>query len=594
MNRHNRTPENVEDFKGSLKKAIKFNQNNFTLIIIALVLSALASVLSIIGPDKLKEITNLITAGMVTTIDLEAVKRVGLVLIIFYVLSFIFNYAQGFIMNIVTNRFALAMRSKIAIKINKLPLSYFDKVTVGDVLSRVTNDVDTMCATLNQSLSTLVSALTMFLGSIFMMFYTSYILAITAILSSVIGFILMAVIMKRSQKYFIRVQNGLGNINGLIEESFTGHNIIKVYNATEENLKDFDEINENLFKDNLKSQFYSGLMHPIMGFIGNFGYVMVSVIGSILVMNKAIDFGVIVAFMIYVRLFTNPLTQFAQVFTNLQSAAAASERVFKFLELEEMNKENQSNFVKLDSKKVKGDLEFQNVKFGYDKDKTIIKDFSAKFKSGQKIAIVGPTGAGKTTIVNLLMKFYEIDSGDIKIDNISIKNLTRENVHNLFTMVLQDTWVFSGTIKEKIIYNQKGISDEKVREVCKIVGLDHFIKTLPQGYDTVISDTEGLSAGEKQLLTIARSMINSTPFLILDEATSNVDSRTEVLVQKAMDKLTKGKTSFIIAHRLSTIVNADIILVISDGNIIEQGNHEELLAKNGFYAELYNSQFQNV
>ncbi len=580
----------AKDFTGSLKKVFTFNKKLIPYIIIALVLSSLASVLAIMGPDKLKEITNLITEGLRSSIDLEAVKKVGIILIIFYTLSFIFNYIQGFIMAVVTNRFSKSMRNEIALKINKLPLSYFDKATVGDVLSRVTNDVDTISMTLNQSLGTLVSAITMFFGSLIMMFYTNVILAFTAVVSTIFGFALMIVIMKRSQKYFNAVQTGLGNINGHIEETFSGHNIVKVYNAREEMNNKFDQINEKLFRDGLKSQFYSGLMHPIMGFIGNFGYVLVCIIGSILTMKGIISFGVIVAFMIYIRLFTQPLTQFAQGLTNLQATAAASERVFEFLETEEMKKEK--DFVKLKKENVKGNLTFEDVSFGYNKDKLIIKNFSAKVKSGQKIAIVGPTGAGKTTIVNLLMKFYDIDSGDIKIDNISTKKITRKNVHDLFTMVLQDTWVFNGSIKENIIYNQGNISDEKVQKVCKIVGLDHFIKTLPQGYDTLLSDTESLSAGQKQLLTIARSMINDTPFLIFDEATSNVDTRTEEIVSAAMDKLTKGKTSFIIAHRLSTIKNADLILVIKDGNIIEQGNHNELLKKNGFYAELYNSQFQ--
>ena len=580
----------AKDFSGSLKKVFTFNKKLIPYIITALILSSLASILAIMGPDKLKEITNLITKGLRSSIDLEGVKKVGIVLIIFYSLSFVFNYVQGFIMAVVTNRFSKSMRNEIAIKINKLPLSYFDKATVGDVLSRVTNDVDTISMTLNQSLGTLVSAATMFFGSIIMMFHTNAILAITAILSTIFGFALMIIIMKRSQKYFNAVQTGLGNINGHIEETFSGHNIIKVYNARNEVNNEFDEINEKLFKDGLKSQFYSGLMHPIMGFIGNFGYVLVCIVGAILTMKGITSFGVIVAFMIYIRLFTQPLTQFAQGLTNLQATAAASERVFEFLENEEMKKEK--DFVKLKKEDVKGNLTFENVSFGYNKDKLIIKNFSAKVKPGQKIAIVGPTGAGKTTIVNLLMRFYDVNKGDIKIDNISINNLTRKNVHDLFTMVLQDTWVFNGTIKENIIYNQGNISDEEVIKVCKIVGLDHFIKTLPQGYDTMLSDTESLSAGQKQLLTIARSMINDTPFLIFDEATSNVDTRTEEIVSEAMDKLTKGKTSFIIAHRLSTIKNADLILVIKDGNIIEQGNHNELLKENGFYAELYNSQFQ--
>ena len=584
----------AKDFKGSIKKIITFDKKLMPIMLIAFILSASSSILSIVGPDKLKEITNIIVDGIGTAIDMNSIKSIGIVLIIIYTLSFIFNYMQGFLMAIVTNRFSKSMRKKISAKINKIPLSYFDKTTIGDILSRVTNDVDTISMTLNQSTGTLISATTMFLGALFMMFYTNYQLALTAIGSTIFGFVIMAVIMKNSQKYFNAVQVGLGNINGHIEECFSGHNIIKVYNATDEMGNKFDEINEKLANDGLKSQFYSGLMHPIMGFIGNFGYVLVCVIGAILTMNGTISFGVVVAFMIYIRLFTMPLSQFAQGFTNLQSAAAASERVFEFLEVEEMPKETGNNFVFLKKNSVKGDLEFKHVKFGYNDDKVIIKDFSAKIKAGQKIAIVGPTGAGKTTIVNLLMKFYDINDGDITIDGVSIKNITRENIHALFTMVLQDTWLFSGTIKENIVYNKEYVSDEDIINACKTVGLNHYIKTLPKGYDTTLDDAESMSAGQKQLLTIARSMIENTPFLIFDEATSSVDTRTEKLVSSAMDKLTKGKTSFIIAHRLSTIKNADLILVINNGDIIECGNHNELIKKNGFYAELYNSQFQNI
>lgn len=582
----------AKDFKGSIKKIITFDKKLMPLMIIAFILSATSSILSIIGPDKLKEITNIIVNGISTSIDMKSIKSIGKILIIIYSLSFIFNYIQGFLMAIVTNKFSKGMRKKISTKINKIPLSYFDKTTVGDILSRVTNDVDTISMTLNQSTGTLISATTMFLGAVVMMFYTNYLLALTAIAATIFGFVIMAIIMKNSQKYFNAVQTGLGNINGHIEECFSGHNIINVYNATEEMGNRFDEINEKLASDGLKSQFYSGLMHPIMGFIGNFGYVLVCVVGAILTMNGTINFGVVVAFMIYIRLFTMPLSQFAQGFTNLQSAAAASERVFEFLEVEEMPKENGNNFVFLSKNSVKGDLEFKNVKFGYDENKLIIKDFSANVKAGQKIAIVGPTGAGKTTLVNLLMKFYNINDGDITIDGISIKNITRENIHALFTMVLQDTWLFGGTIKENIVYNKEDVSDEEVIKACKIVGLDHYIRTLPKGYDTTLDDAESMSAGQKQLLTIARSMIENTPFLIFDEATSSVDTRTEKLVSNAMDNLTKGKTSFIIAHRLSTIKNADLILVINNGDIIECGNHNDLIKKNGFYAELYNSQFR--
>lgn len=589
---HNKI-NNVEkstDFKGSLIKALSFNKKYIPFVASALLLSMLSSILTIIGPDKLKEITNVITAGLMTKIDIDKVSKIATILLVIYALSFIFNYVQGFIMATVTNKFSKDLRSSISNKINKLPLSYFDGTTIGDVLSRVTNDVDTLAHNLNQSLVTLISALTMFIGSIIMMIYTNGILAITAILSSFIGFSLMITIIKKSQKYFVNVQNGLGDVNGHIEEVFSGQNIVKVYNATDEMKNKFDELNDKLFEDSRKSQFYSGLMHPIMGFIGNFGYIAVCIVGALLVLKGHISFGVIVAFMIYVRLFTNPLSQFAQGMSSLQSASAASERVFKFLFEEEMSKEN--NTVKLNKKDVKGNIEFQNVKFGYNKDKIIIKNFSASIKPGQKIAIVGPTGAGKTTIVNLLMKFYDIKEGDIKIDNLSIKDITRENVHSLFTMVLQDTWIFNGTIKDNIVYNKKNISDKKIKEVCNLVGLDHYIKTLPKGYDTVLGDNDNLSLGQKQLLTIARAMIDDKPFIILDEATSNIDTRTEKIVISAMDKLTKNKTSFIIAHRLSTIKNADLILVMDKGNIVEQGTHEELINKNGFYAELYNSQFQ--
>ena len=470
---HNRlNGEHAKNFKASLGKALRFNKKFVLPIIIALILSFASSILAIIGPDKLKEITDIITKGIGSSIDMEAIKHISLILVIMYALSFIFNYLQGYIMAVVTNIFSKDMRMTISEKINKLPLSYFDKVTVGDVLSRVTNDVDTIGFTLNQSLGTLVSAATMFIGSLFMMFTTSYLLALVAIFSTVFGFVLMGVIMKKSQKYFYSVQKGLGNIDGYIEEMFNGHNIVKVYNAEEDTNKEFDQINEKLWKDSLKSQFYSGLMHPIMHFTGNFGYVMVCVVGAILTMKGTITFGVIVAFMIYIRLFTNPLSQFASSMTQLQATAAASERVFEFLEEKEMSEEK--DFVKLRKKDVVGDLEFKNIKFGYGK-KTIIKGFNAKVKAAQKIAIVGPTGAGKTTIVNLLMKFYNPNSGDIIIDGVPISKITRENVHELFTMVLQDTWLFKGTIKENIRYNNTSISDKEIYDICKKIGLDHFI-----------------------------------------------------------------------------------------------------------------------
>ena len=590
---HNRKNEVAKDFKGAIKKLINYNKNIIRLIVVSLILAFISSVLSIVGPDKLKEITNIIAENMLTGIDLAKVETIAITLVIIYAISAIFGYIEGFIMNTVTAKFQKLMRNDISKKINKLPLSYFDKTTVGDILSRVTNDVDTIGFTMTQSLSSIVSGVALLVGSVVMMFYTSWILAITAILSTIIGMVFVVVIIVKSQKYFIEVQNSLGDINGHIEEVFSGHNVVKAYNAEEEMNEKFDKINEKLFENGRKSQFLSGLMHPLMGFTGNFGYVIVCVVGSILVINKTIDFGVIVAFMIYIKFFTRPLMQIAQSFTGLQSAAAASERVFEFLEEDEMNSEKEISDT-LDISNVSGNLEFKNVKFGYDKDKLIIKNFTADAKSGEKIAIVGPTGAGKTTIVNLLMKFYEINSGDIIIDGHSINNLTRENIHDLFTMVLQDTWIFEGTIKENIRYNNKDVTDDEIIEACKKVGLHHLIKTLPKGYDTVLTDSDNLSAGEKQLLTLARAMISKKPYLILDEATSNVDTRTEELVSKAMDKLSKGRTSFIIAHRLSTIRNADKILVINDGNIIEQGTHDELIEKNGFYAELYNSQFQEL
>ena len=525
--------------------------------------------------------------------NMDKIKSITILLVCMYLASALFTYIQSISMTVVANKFANKLRSRISIKINKLPLKYFDKHQIGDILSRITNDVDMIAMSMNQSLASLVSSITLFLGSIIMMFITNWVLALTAILSSLIGFIGMAFILKNSQKYFIQRQNELGNLNGHIEEIYSGLNVVKAYNGVKEANQKFDEYNGKVCQSNKKSQFLSGLMQPLMAFIGNFGYVAVCIVGAMLTMNGQISFGVIVAFMTYVRLFTNPLSQIAQATTSMQSTAAASERVFEFIDEEEMK--SQKDITKhLNIKDVKGYIDFENVVFKYDgNDEPTIKNFSANAKPGQKIAIVGPTGAGKTTMVNLLMKFYDINSGDIKIDGISTKELTRENIHELFTMVLQDTWLFEGTIKENIIYNRNDISLEKVKEVCKEVGLDHFIRTLSKGYDTILSDNESVSAGQRQLLTIARGMIKETPFLILDEATSNVDTRTEELVQIAMDKLTEGKTSFIIAHRLSTIRNADLILVMKDGNIVEQGNHDELMKKNGFYANLYNSQFES-
>ena len=525
--------------------------------------------------------------------DMDKIKSIAILLACLYIISAIFSYVEGLSMIKVANGYAKKLRSSISEKINKLPLKFFDHNLSGDILSRVTNDVDTIAQSLNNSLSTLVSSITLFIGSIIMMFVTNYIMAITAIVSSLIGFILMFIILNKSQRYFTARQRELGKLNGYIEEIYSGLNVVRSCNAKDETINEFDKLNDKLYDCNRKSQFLSGLMQPIMGFIGNFSYVTVCIVGSLLVSKSVISFGVIVAFIMYVRLFTNPLSQIAQAMTSMQSTAAASERVFGLLEEVEMDSENDIT-KKLDKHKVKGNIEFKNVKFGYDKDKIIINDFTAKVKAGEKIAIVGPTGAGKTTMVNLLMKFYDINDGDILIDGTSIKELKRDNIHSLFTMVLQDTWLFNGTVKENIIYNQKNVSNKKVEEVCKVVGVDHFIKTLPNGYDSIISDNDSVSSGQRQLLTIARGMISDSPFLILDEATSNVDTRTEELVQKAMDKLMENKTSFIIAHRLSTIKNADLILVMKDGNIIEQGNHNELMKKNGFYTNLYNSQFEKT
>ena len=590
--------EKAKDFKGAIKRLFKELKPFRVLIITALILAALGSILALVAPNKLSELTDTISAGLIVTkdapepfMDMDTIKGIALFLAILYVVSALFTYIQSLAMTDVANKFAKSLRSRISVKINKLPLKYFDKNSIGDILSRVTNDVDTIAQSMNMSLATLVSSFTQFFGAIIMMFYTNWIMAITAIVSSSIGFAFTLIILSKSQKYFVARQEELGNLNGHIEEIYSGLNVVKVYNGKKQANEKFDELNKKVYNANRKSQFLSGLMQPIMNFIGNFGYVAVCIVGALLTMNNVISFGVIVAFITYVRLFTNPLSQMAQATTSLQTTAAASERVFEFLDEEEMPDQKEITQV-LRKEDVKGNIEFENVVFQYaDAEKPTIKNFSAKALPGQKVAIVGPTGAGKTTMVNLLMKFYDINSGDIKIDGVSTKNLTRENIHELFTMVLQDTWLFSGTVKENIVYNNENISDENVVEVCKTVGLDHFIRTLPHGYDTELSENDSVSAGQRQLLTIARGILQDAPFLILDEATSNVDTRTEELVQQAMDKLAEGKTSFIIAHRLSTIKNADLILVMKDGNIIEQGNHEELMEKNGFYADLYNSQF---
>ncbi|MCL2078984.1 MAG: ABC transporter ATP-binding protein/permease [Oscillospiraceae bacterium] len=593
--------EKAKDFKGTWGKLIRYCKNYIPVILIALAIAALGTVFQIIGPDKLKDLTNEIMNGLpamingqpiLGAIDFSALTSIAIMLVFLYSASALFSFTENFMMATVTAKISKNMRTGISQKINKLPLSYFDKTSYGDVISRVTNDVDAIGQTLNQSLDMLIRAITLFAGSLIMMFYNSWILALTAIGSTLIGFVLMTVIMKTSQKHFKVQQQGLGDINGHIEEIYSGHNVVKAYNGGKESKKVFERFNETLYDSGWKSQFLSGLMMPIMHFIGNFGYVAVCVVGAALAMNGTISFGVIVAFMIYIRFFTQPLSQLAQSMQQLQRTAAASERVFEFFDEEEMAEES-GKVKKLEN--IKGNVEFKNVRFGYDDDKIIINDFSATVKAGQKVAIVGPTGAGKTTMVNLLMRFYDLNGGEIYLDDIPISSaVTRENVHEQFCMVLQDTWLFEGTIKENIMYSKQDITDDEVVSSCKAVGLHHFIRTLPDGYETVLNDKASLSAGQKQLLTIARAMIQNSPLLILDEATSSVDTRTERLVQEAMDKLTRGRTSFVIAHRLSTIRNADMILVMKDGDILETGSHDELIEKGGFYAELYNSQFEQA
>lgn len=569
----------------------------FHLPFLLAVIGAIVSVtVTVIGPDKLKEITNTITKGLTPTatgmipgIDLDKVGKIALTLVILYVISAVVGYIQSFTVATIVQRFSQRLRKAIQTKIDKVPLNYFDSHSQGDTLSRVTNDVDLLGQSLNQSLGTLVTSTMLLIGSIFMMFHSNVSMALTAIGSVLIGFVLVMVIMGSSQPLFKRQQNNLAAINGYVEEIYSGHNVVTSYNAAGETSETFKKLNTNLYKSMWQSQFLSGIMMPLMIFVGNFGYVMVCVVGAVKVINGDITMGDVVAFMSYVRIFSQPLSQIAQAFTQMQSATAAMSRVFEFLEEDEMEDESVKERQLSD---VKGEVTFDNVFFGYSKEKTIIHDFSAVAKPGQKVAIVGPTGAGKTTIVNLLMKFYEIDRGQITIDGVDTRLMTREEVHDQFSMVLQDTWLFEGTIKENLIYNQENITDEQVVAAAKAVGVHHFIMTLPKGYDTYLDNSVTLSIGQKQLLTIARALLKDSPLLILDEATSSVDTRTEELIQKAMDKLMEGRTSFVIAHRLSTIRNADLILVMKDGNIIEQGNHDDLMQQGGFYADLYNSQFE--
>ena len=588
---HGRGPaEKPKDFKKAMAQLLRFLKPFLVPVVVALAFAVAGTVLNLLGPNYVEDLTDLIEAGFLAPIDMAAVTRVCILLVVLYGCGLLFSYIQGLIMASVTQKNAKALRTAISQKINRLPLKYFDSHAVGDVLSRVTNDVDMIGQTLNQSLVTFVTAVVMLIGSVVMMFVTNWVMALTAIVASLVGFVFMFFIMGKSQKYFVRQQRLLGEIDGHIEEVYAGHNVVKAYNAERAVGRQFADINYKLYTSAWKAQFFSGLMQPLMAFIGNLGYVAVCVAGALLVSYDVIGFGVIIAFTLYVRLFTSPLSQLAQAFTSMQTAAAASERVFEFLSEGELSDES-GKTAYLAPEKVKGEVTFEHVRFGYDPGKIIIHDFSAVAHAGQKIAIVGPTGAGKTTMVNLLMRFYELDGGCIRIDGIPTSELTRENIHDLFCMVLQDTWLFEGTVRENIVYSKQNVPDEDVVRACKAVGLHHFIRTLPRGYDTVLDDKANLSAGQKQLVTIARAMIENAPMLILDEATSSVDTRTEVLIQQAMDKLTEGRTSFIIAHRLSTIRNADLILVMKDGDIIEKGNHEQLLAQNGFYADLYNSQF---
>ena len=594
--RDGRKPQNM---KKSFSRLFKYLKTFMPLIIVSVSLIIASTIIRLIGPNKLGDLTNIVSESLPrldesgnlifgTPYSMEEIWKIGGLLIGLYVFVAVFTYIANYLMGRVCFITSNRLRRDIQDKINKLPLKYIDKVPYGDVLSTVTNDIDIIGQTLHSSVSSLVGAIILFFGSLTMMFVTNWIMALSAIASTIIGFSFMTLIIKKSQKYFIGQQKRLAELDGVIEEVYAGQLVISTYNAKDETKEKFEKVNKQLYNTGWRAQFLSGIMHPLMAFVGNLGYVVVCIVGAILFSEGKIGFGVITSFMIYVRLFTNPLSQIAQAMTSIQTAAAASERVFNFLEEKEISDESNKN---IEIPEIKGNVEISHLKFGYDKNKEIIHDFSVNIKAGQKVAIVGPTGAGKTTIVNLLMRFYEINSGEIKIDGISIHDMRRDQLREIFSMVLQDTWLFEGTIRENLVYNKENVTLEMLDSACKACGLEHFIKTLPNGYDTVLSDETNVSVGQKQLLTIARAMIQNTPMLILDEATSNVDTRTEETIQKAMDKLTKNRTSFVIAHRLSTIKNADIILVLKDGDIVESGNHKKLIEKGGFYSELYNSQF---
>ena len=591
MKRNVQMDKNEPHPKGGLSALVRFCKPYFPAIAVALVCAVGGTIFTIIGPDKLSELTDVISAGLMGGIDMAAVTRIAATLAIMYGLSFLLSVLQGQLMTGVTQKASRQLRESISKKVNRLPIDYYNKTTFGDILSRVTNDVDLIGQTIQSSIITFVSAAVTLVGCLIMMFVTNWVMTLSAIAATLIGFLLITLITARSQKYFVARQQELGKINGHIEEAYSGHTVLRVYNAERQFSETFENLNEKLYNASWKSQFLSGLMMPVMNFVGNLGYVTVCVVGALLALNGSITFGVIVAFMVYVRLFTSPLSQIAQALTSLQSASAAAGRVFEFLEAEEM--EDESGKTKT-LQNPTGQVTFSHVKFGYTPERMIIKDFNLDVKPGQKVAIVGPTGAGKTTLVNLLMRFYELNGGSISMDGVNLHDITRENVHDLFGMVLQDTWLFEGTIRENLCYGKAGITDGQLDRACKAVGLLHFIRALPHGYDTVLDSSVSLSEGQKQLLTIARAMIEDAPMLILDEATSSVDTRTEILIQKAMDELTRGRTSFVIAHRLSTIKNADIILVLRDGDVVESGSHEELLAKGGFYAELYNAQFSDA
>lgn len=586
-----------KDFKKSFVQMAVYGKRYLKWVVIAMVLALVGTILSLIGPNLIGNITDSIfdaidkTTYTVAQINMHTIWKYVAILVCIYVIGGLLSYAQSFIMATVTQRYTLHMRKDISRKINKVPLKYFDSTTYGEILSRVTNDADTVGDNMNMSIGSLVTNVSMLLGSLLMMFIKSWLLTLAVIGTTILGFGIMMLIMAKSQKYFVSQQKFLGRLNGHIEEVYSGQQVINVYNAQQECKQKFDNYNEKLYRSAWKSQFLSGLMQPIMAFIGNLGYTVVCVLGAVLILKGKMTFGAITAFMIYIRLFINPLSQIAQSFTSVQTMVASGERVFEFLNEKEMDNEGHKT-MKLTN--IKGDVEFDNVKFSYNEDKEIIHDFSLKVKAGQKVAIVGKTGAGKTTLVNLLMRFYEINSGAIKIDGINIQDLTRENVHDMFSMVLQDSWLFNASVKDNIVYNKKDVGLDTIIDACKACGIDNFIKALPNGYDTILDDNTAISAGQKQLITIARAMVQNNPMLILDEATSSVDTRTEVLIQRAMDKLMHGRTSFVIAHRLSTIKNADIILVLEDGDIVEIGNHETLLQKNGAYAKLYNSQFEEV